>query len=96
MSIHTKENKVQIPSSYIEYHQKISEYIDDSISVAQEAKRQGLDISEKVESQIGYDLPDRIAKIHEIDISNRLRTLLPKLGKELTALKISEEIALGK
>ncbi|MGV8107303.1 MAG: DNA polymerase II large subunit [Nitrososphaerota archaeon] len=97
MTIHTKENKeVQIPSSYIEYHQKISEYINNSISVAQEAKRQGLDISEKVESQIGYDLPDRIAKIHEIDISNRLRTLLPKLGKELTALKISEEIALGK
>jgi DNA polymerase II large subunit len=97
LSTHTKENKdVQIPSSYIEYHQKISEYINDSISVAQEAKRQGLDISEKIESQIGYDLPDRIAKIHEIDISNRLRTLLPKLGKELTALKISEEIALGK
>ena len=97
MSTHTKENKdVQIPPSYIEYHQKISEYINDSISVAQEAKRQGLDISKKVESQIGYDLPDRIAKIHEIDISSRLRTLLPKLGKELTALKISEEIALGK
>jgi DNA polymerase II large subunit len=97
LSTHTKENKdVQIPSSYIEYHQKISEYINDSISVAQEAKRQGLDISEKIESQIGYDLPDRIAKIHEIDISSRLRTLLPKLGKELTALKISEEIALGK
>lgn len=97
MSTHTKENKdVQIPSSYIEYHQTISEYINDSISVAQEAKRHGLDISKKVESQIGYDLPDRIAKIHEIDISSRLRTLLPKLGKELTALKISEEIALGK
>jgi DNA polymerase II large subunit len=97
LSTHTKENKdVQIPSSYIEYHQKISEYINYSISVAQEAKRQGLDISKKVESQIGYDLPDRIAKIHEIDISSRLRTLLPKLGKELTALKISEEIALGK
>ena len=97
MSTHTKGNKnVQIPSSYIEYHQKISEYINDSLTVAEEAKRRGLDISEKVESQIGYDLPDRIAKIHEIDISSRLRTLLPKLGKELTALKISEEIALGK
>ena len=59
-------------------------------------QRHGLDISEKVESQIGYDLLDRIAKIHEIDISNRLRTLLPELGKELTAFKISEEIALGK
>ena len=97
MNNHIKENKdVQIPSYYIEYHQKISKYIEDTISIAQTAKKQGLDISEKVESQVGYDLPDRIAKIHEIDISSRLRTLLPKLGKELTALKIAEEIVLGK
>ena len=97
MNNHIKENKdVQIPSYYIEYHQKISKYIEDTISIAQTAKKQGLDISEKVESQIGYDLPDRISKIHEIDISSRLRTLLPKLGKELTALKIAEEIVLGK
>jgi DNA polymerase II large subunit len=97
LSINTKEsNNTQIPSYYLQYHKKISQYIDDSISAAQAAKKHGLDISEKVESQIGYDLPDRIAKIHEIDISNRLRILLPKLGKELTALKISEEIVLGK
>ena len=97
MSINTKEsNNTQIPSYYLQYHKKISQYIDDSFSAAQAAKKHGLDISEKVESQIGYDLPDRIAKIHEIDISTRLRILLPKLGKELTALKISEEIVLGK
>jgi DNA polymerase II large subunit len=97
LSTNTKEsNAAQIPSSYLQYHKIISQYIEDSISTAQLAKKHGLDISEKVESQIGYDLPDRIAKIHEIDISNRLRTLLPKLGKELTALKISEEIVLGK
>ena len=86
----------EIPPFYIEYHQKISKYIEDTISIAQAAKKEGLDISEKVESQIGYDLPDRIAKIHDIDISDRLRTLLPKLGKEQTALKIAEEIVLGR
>ncbi|HZO10947.1 MAG TPA: DNA polymerase II large subunit, partial [Nitrososphaeraceae archaeon] len=97
MSSHIKENlDIQIPSHYIEYHQKISKYIENSISVAQTAKNKGIDISEKVESQIGYDLPDRIAKTHEIDISSRLRTLLPELGKELTALKIAEEIVIGK
>jgi DNA polymerase II large subunit len=74
---HTKENKdPQIPSYYIKYHQKISKYIEDAVSVAQEAKKKGLDISDKVESQIGYDLPDRIAKIHELDISSRLSTML--------------------
>ena len=97
MSTNTREsNDVQIPASYVKYHKSISKYIENSISTAQIAKEHGFDISEKVESQIGYDLPDRIAKIHEIDISNRLRILLPKLGKELTALKISEEIVLGK
>ena len=96
MSSHKQNNNHETPSFYVEYHQKISEYIDNSLSVAQGAKKHGFDISEKVESQIGYDLPDRIAKIHDIDISERLRSLLPKLGKELTALKIAEEIALGK
>jgi DNA polymerase II large subunit len=97
LSGNTKENNdTVIPSNYLQYHKNISQYIEESISAAQAAKKHGLDISEKVESQIGYDLPDRIAKIHEIDISDRLRVLLPKLGKELTALKISEEIVLGK
>ena len=97
MTNHTKDNQdTQIPSYYIKYHQKISKYIEDAVSVAQEAKKKGLDISDKVESPIGYDLPDRIAKIHEIDISSRLRTLLPELGKELTALKIAEEIGTWK
>ena len=97
MSSNIKEsNNTQVPSNYLQYHKNISQYIEDSITAAQTAKKQGFDISEKVESQIGYDLPDRIAKIHEIDISDRLRILLPKLGKELTALKISEEIVLGK
>jgi DNA polymerase II large subunit len=97
LSSHTNESKnVQIPSHYIAYHNEISKYIEDSIFVAQTAKKHGVDISEKVESQIGYDLADRIAKIHEIDISSRLRTLLSELGKEMTALKIAEEIVLGK
>ncbi|MGE5821423.1 MAG: hypothetical protein ACM31M_02425, partial [Nitrososphaerota archaeon] len=82
MSTNTKESiAAKIPSSYLQYHKNISQYIEDSICTAQLAKKHGLDISEKVESQIGYDLSDRIAKIHEIDISDRLRTLLPKLGK---------------
>ena len=81
MSSNTKESN-NIPSNYLQYHKNISQYIEESMSAAQAAKKHGLDISEKVESQIGYDLPDRIAKIHEIDISNRLRVLLPKLGKK--------------
>ena len=53
MTNHTEENKdTQIPSYYIKYHQKISKYIEDSVSVAQEAKKKGLDISDKVDAEV--------------------------------------------
>ena len=51
---------------------------------------------EKIESRIVYDLADRVAKMHDINITNRLRNLLSETTKEKAALKISEEIAQGK
>ena len=40
-------------------------------------------------------LSDRVAKMHNIDISDRLRSLLKHTSKEKAALKIAEEIAVG-
>src|SRR3990172_6263647 len=42
------------------------------------------------------DLANRVAKMHDIDIAEPLRELLKINGKELSALIISKEIALGK
>ena len=35
-----------------------------------------ISIIEKIESRIVYDLADRVAKMHDINITNRLRNLL--------------------
>src|SRR5206468_12692089 len=40
-------------------------------------------------------LADRVAKMHNIDLADRLRSLLSYTTKEKAALKIAEEIALG-
>ena len=41
-------------------------------------------------------MAERVAKMHDIDISTPLRELLDKTGKENAALIMSKEIALGK
>lgn len=45
---------------------------------------------------MAFDLADRVAKMHDIDIATPLRSLLGANGKEATALLVSKEIALGK
>ncbi|MBA4453798.1 MAG: DNA polymerase II large subunit, partial [Nitrosopumilaceae archaeon] len=63
---------------------------------AAEAKSTLVDSSGIIEPKIAFDLADRVAKMHEIDISEHLRELLKINGKELSALILSKEIALGK
>ena len=60
-----------------------------------EARKRGIDVTDRVESKIAFDLSDRVAKMHDIDIADRLRELLSRTSKEKAALKIAEEIALG-
>ncbi|MDH3204801.1 MAG: DNA polymerase II large subunit, partial [Nitrosopumilus sp.] len=61
-----------------------------------EAKSSLVDSSGIIEPKIAFDLADRVAKMHEIDIAEPLRELLKINGKELSALILSKEIALGK
>ncbi|HEU5172135.1 MAG TPA: DNA polymerase II large subunit, partial [Nitrososphaeraceae archaeon] len=63
--------------------------------IANDARIQGIDVSDRIESRIVYDLADRVAKMHDINITKRLRDLLSETTKEKAALKISEEIAQG-
>ena len=55
-----------------------------------------VDSSGIIEPKIAFDLADRVAKMHEIDIAEPLRELLKTNGKELSALILSKEIAEGK
>jgi DNA polymerase II large subunit len=77
------------------YQQDILRKVEQIYELGSKARKIGLDASNAVESKIAYDLADRVAKMHDIDIASRLRTLLERTTKEKAALKIAEEIALG-
>ena len=86
---------LNIPNYYWLYYDTILGGVQQLLTLAIKARQKNLDVTNIVESKIAYDLADRVAKMHEIDISDRLRFLLTQVGKEKAALKIAEEIALG-
>ena len=87
---------VLMPDYYFDYYTKLSKESFDIFEVAAEAKSSLVDSSGNVEPKIAFDLADRVAKMHDIDIAEHLRELLKTNGKELSALIMSKEIALGK
>jgi DNA polymerase II large subunit len=89
-------SKLKRPPLYNNYHNNLLNLLNETYLIASDARSQGIDVSEKIESRIVYDLADRVAKMHDINITNRLRNLLSETTKEKAALKISEEIAQGK
>jgi len=87
---------ISMPNYYHKYYKSLSEKTYSIFEIAAEAKSTLVDSSGIIEPKIAFDLADRVAKMHEIDISEPLRELLKTNGKELSALIISKEIALGK
>ncbi len=85
-----------MPDYYFNYYNDISKKTFDIFEKAASAKSTLVDSSGIVEPKIAFDLADRVAKMHEIDIADPLRELLKTNGKELSALILSKEIALGK
>jgi DNA polymerase II large subunit len=86
---------VRMPAYYRRYQQDILQNVYQNYQHALKARRRGIDVADIVEPKIAYDLADRVAKMHDIDIADRLRTLLAATTKEKAALKIAEEIAAG-
>jgi DNA polymerase II large subunit len=86
---------VRMPAYYRHYQQDILNNVHQNYQHALKARRRGIDVADIVEPKIAYDLADRVAKMHEIDIAGRLRALLATTTKEKAALKIAEEIAAG-
>lgn len=86
---------VRMPAYYRRYQQDILKNVYQNYQHALKARRRGIDVADIVEPKIAYDLADRVAKMHEIDIADRLRALLATTTKEKAALKIAEEIAAG-
>src|ERR671919_2811061 len=86
---------VRMPAFYWRYQQSILKNVNKGYQHALKARRRGVDAADIIEPKIAYDLADRVAKMHNIDIADRLRTLLSHTTKEKAALKIAEEIAIG-
>ena len=86
---------VRMPAYYRRYQQDILKKVHENYQHALKARRRGIDAADIVEPKIAYDLADRVAKMHEIEIADRLRALLAATTKEKAALKIAEEIAAG-
>jgi DNA polymerase II large subunit len=84
-----------LPEYYVNYQESILQSVQKNLNVGMEARQRGIDVTERVEPKIAFDLSDRVAKMHDIDIAKRLRELLSNTSKERAALKIAEEIALG-
>jgi DNA polymerase II large subunit len=87
---------VLMPDYYFNYYNDISKKTFDIFEKAAAAKSTLVDSSAIVEPKIAFDLADRVAKMHDIDIAEPLRELLKTNGKELSALILSKEIAVGK
>ncbi|MEX2059652.1 MAG: DNA polymerase II large subunit, partial [Nitrosopumilaceae archaeon] len=99
MSGNTAINRIKdvlMPDYYFDYYNDISKNTFDIFERAAAAKSTLVDSSAIVEPKIAFDLADRVAKMHDIDIAEPLRELLKTNGKELSALIFSKEIALGK
>ena len=87
---------IKMPDYYHDYYSGLSRETYTIFEMAATAKSTLVDSSGIIEPKIAFDLADRVAKMHEIDISDHLRELLQINGKELSALILSKEIALGK
>src|SRR5713226_1342838 len=88
--------EVPMPEYYFDYYTKLSEEVFRTFEKAAAAKSTLADSSGMVEPKIAFDLADRVSKMHDIDVTERLRALIQSTTKELAALNLSEEIALGK
>ncbi len=87
---------IKMPDYYLDYYSKLSNETFSIFEKAADAKSSLVDSSGIIEPKIAFDLADRVAKMHDIDIAEHLRKLLKSNGKELSALNLSKEIALGK
>ena len=91
------EQIVNLPPKYKKYNKDLLTQFFHIWKITSNAKLKGIDPNITPESQITIDLADR-AEYWALDlpIAERLRELLTKHKQEIAALKIAEEIALGK
>jgi DNA polymerase II large subunit len=84
------------PEYYKEYNKEIVRKLSESQDIAIKARKKLIDPSSRVETEIAFDLSDRVERMFNMNIGSRLRELLNENRNEYAALKLAEEIVLGK
>ena len=67
---------IEMPDYYRDYYTKLSDEAYKIFESAARAKSTLTDSSGRVEPKIAFDLADRVAKMHDINIAEQLRDLL--------------------
>jgi DNA polymerase II large subunit len=79
------------------YFRRLKEEFDRIYEVARQARAKGFDPSLEPESLVTHDVAERVEKaVGPVGIAVRIRELSLMMPRELVALKVAEEIALGK
>jgi DNA polymerase II large subunit len=79
------------------YFQTLKEEFDKIYDVAREARAKGYDPSNVPESLVTFDVAERVEKaVGPAGVAVRIRELSLLMTRELVALKLAEEISLGK
>jgi DNA polymerase II large subunit len=87
---------LELPEGYEGYYQTIIGDLSRGLSVAEQARRLGLDPRMEVEAKVTFDLAERVEALVGLPVADRLRELLARHRTELAALMLAEEVALGK
>ena len=72
---------IEMPDYYLDYYSNLSTETYSIFEHAAAAKSTLVDSSGIIEPKIAFDLADRVAKMHEIDIAEPLREILKSLLK---------------
>jgi len=86
----------KFPIRYDQYNEKLFHELYLLHSVAKKARGKGYDPSNEVEPNIVFDLADRVENMFNVPLAGRLRELLAQYRTEYVALKLAEEVALGR
>lgn len=89
-------NNISIPDEYRSYYHSLIHYTTSMYKTATDARSTQFDVSDVVEPKIAFDLSDRVAKMHDVDIAQTLREMLNRMEKELAAKEMATLITKGK
>lgn len=86
-----------VVSEHDAYFQRLKSQLDKIFELAKQARAKGFDPSLEPEPLVTHDVAERVEKaVGPTGVASRIRELSQLMQRELVALKIAEEISLGK